>query len=81
MARSVDLEGIADDGFGYTVKITAPGQMLQAPSNRMWRVPTLKFGKKKRELSSEDVAARYGLAIPMVTELNVAENRKAIAEK
>jgi hypothetical protein len=80
MVRAIDLEGIADDGFGYTVKVTAPGQTLQAPSNRMWRVPKFNLGRKKKEVSSEDMAAKYGLSIPIVTELNVAESWKATAE-
>jgi hypothetical protein len=80
MARSVDLEGIADDGYGYTVKVTAPGQTQQAPSNNMWRIPSLNFGRKKMRIS-EDIAAKDALAIPILREVKVAESWKVAVEK
>jgi hypothetical protein len=80
MAHSVDLEGVADDGYGYTVKITAPGRTQQTISNRMWHVPKFNFRGRKGEQTRES-ETREGLTIPVVTELNVAESWKAPEEK
>jgi hypothetical protein len=80
MSHSLDLEGIADDGFGYTVKVSAPGRTQQAPPNRMWRVPKMSFRGKHMEMSDER-AAKDALAIPIMTELNVAESWKVPVEK
>jgi hypothetical protein len=80
IACTVDLEGIADDGYGYTVKITALGRRKQAPSNYMWRVPKFNF-RGTRRATSEEVEPKYAQAISLMTEVNVAETWKAPVER
>jgi hypothetical protein len=80
VSRSVDLEGIANDGFGYTVNVTGAGQAQQAPSNGMWRVPSFHLRGKRKNVP-EVAGIKDALAIPITTELDVSETWKAPVEK
>lgn len=80
ITRTVDLEGIATDGYGYSVTITAPGGRRQPKPKYMWRVPKFTLGRINQE-PDPPTDPSDGLAIPMTREVNVRESWKAPPEK
>jgi hypothetical protein len=72
VSRPIDLEGIADDGFGYTVKISAPGHLQQKASRHMWHIPKFDLGRRRKSLP-EMSEIKDGLNIPMTREVDVRE--------
>ena len=48
MTHVIDLEGIADDGLGYSVTITAPNSPKSTSSQKSWLVRGFKLGLRPR---------------------------------
>jgi hypothetical protein len=69
----VDLEGIANDGLGYTVSITGPDR--PSPKGRKWlRVPRMNLLHPRESSRRAPPVTTRGLAIPLKTEVVINES-------
>jgi hypothetical protein len=57
--KTIDLEGIANDGFGYTVSITAAPAEPRSTRWKRW-----KFNRERRESSSSPETVRRSISVP-----------------
>jgi hypothetical protein len=77
MARTVDLDGIADDGVGYNVTISGPTR-TRSRLRRKTRSKTASISQRKGNMRDASDDAPIGLEIPMETEVTVCESKRAV---
>jgi hypothetical protein len=73
MMLSFDLEGISNDGFGYTVAITGPSKQKSPNQRNMFRLARINFLDLKGKRDCPPPAVMRELAV--TTEITVAESR------
>jgi hypothetical protein len=73
MSRAIDLDGIANDGMGYTVTITGPAR--KRSKLKKWSQPGVSsVQQRKASVSKCANNGKTGLEIPMETEVMVRES-------
>jgi hypothetical protein len=80
ISRTIDLDGIANDGLGYTVTITGPPRK-RSKLNKWSRTEIPIMLQRKASMSKSAHDGATGLEIPMQTEVMVHESYHAIGEK